>query len=69
MSCVNMHDDLVSSLYWAIYIFEMNIIDNTDIIPDSREEVGYGIIGDNDDDIEEGWEDFGSSDLGFDLYG
>lgn len=67
MECVNMHDDLVSSLYWAIYIIEMNVLDRSDIIPDTREEIGYGILTDNDENMD-GWENFGSSHIGISLY-
>jgi hypothetical protein len=63
-ACKNMHDDLVSSLYWAIYFFELNILSEDfkmhkglfDTVGEEDEELdGWGLLGDVENE-EESWD-------------
>ncbi len=39
-------DDAVSALYWAVYILEMNILDESFEFNKEKEEDGWGILSD-----------------------
>lgn len=51
-------DDLVSALYWAPYIFKMNVLEEAVSFKkeDDEDEQWMGIFTDNDDDIPDGYE-------------
>jgi len=54
----NMPDDLVSGLYWACYILEMGILDESFEFSDDKkmkEDDGWGILTDADMNIEDDW--------------
>jgi hypothetical protein len=61
----NIDDDLVSSLYWALYILEMEIFDESYEFSkiDEDEDDAWGVLSDVDTGIEEDW-----SWMGDDLY-
>ncbi len=59
-ACINMNDDLVSALYWACYIFEMDILDESmsfkNKAKEDEEEDIWGILSDVElPEIEEDW--------------
>jgi len=46
-SGVNLNDDLVTSLYWACYFFEMGVLDeNIKFVSSNEEDEGWGILSD-----------------------
>lgn len=50
-------DDLVSALYWTVYFFTFDLLDEKFEFKDSEEETDeWGIFGDNDFEEEEGYE-------------
>jgi hypothetical protein len=51
-------DDLVSALYWAPYIFKMNILEESMTFEKNDDEYNdqWGIFSDNDEDIPDGYE-------------
>ena len=49
------NDDLISAIYWACYIFEMDILDETFEFKKNEEEDAWGILSDIDNMIEEDW--------------
>jgi len=58
---VNIEDDLVSALYWAIYIIEQDIFDETyeftQTIYDEGGDDGWGVLADfGDNEFEENWD-------------
>lgn len=55
--CDNLNDDLVSGLYWACYIFKMDILDQDMTFAKDEEEDydAWGILGDVPDHTEEDW--------------
>lgn len=55
--CENLNDDLVSALYWAVYIFNMNILseDYSFKKNEEDEDVAWGLLSDVGDNIEEDW--------------
>ena len=49
-----MNDDLVSALYWSVYLFEMNILDENYKFLDKKEDAdAWGILSDLDDIIDD----------------
>ena len=49
----NYDDDLVAALYWACYLFQMEIVDNVDFMKrNESEEDGWGILSDVNDNYE-----------------
>ena len=50
----NYDDDLVAALYWACYLFQMEIVDNVDFMKrnEESEEDGWGILSDVNDNYE-----------------
>lgn len=52
----DMNDDLVSALYWAVYLFEMNILDESYTFrQDKEDEKVWGVLTDVESSIEEDW--------------
>lgn len=49
------NDDLVSSLYWACYIFEMDVLDESFEFVKKENDDAWGILSDIDEMIEEDW--------------
>jgi hypothetical protein len=52
----DMSDDLVSALYWACYIFEMNILDENYEFAEKQGDDVWGILSDIEDMVEEDWD-------------
>ena len=52
----NISDDLVSALYWAVYILKMDILDETfEFKKNEKVDEGWGVLVDSDFTIEEDW--------------
>jgi hypothetical protein len=49
------NDDLVSGIYWACYLFEMDVLDETFEFKKTEDDDAWGILGDLDVVIEEDW--------------
>jgi hypothetical protein len=48
-----LHDDLVSALYWASYIFELDVFDESfEFKKEEEEEDGWGILSSEENDVE-----------------
>jgi hypothetical protein len=54
-SGVNLHDDLVTSLYWACYIFELDILDEKIKFREENTEEGWGILFDVNEEVDWSW--------------
>lgn len=49
------NDDLVSGIYWACYLFEMDILDETFEFKKTEDDDAWGVLSDIDNIVEEDW--------------
>lgn len=56
-ACVNCNDDCVAALYWAIYILEQDVFDESyEFNKGTEEDEGWGVLGDwADNNMKEDW--------------